>query len=193
LPHARARALTPQPQSAPRKITVTYGRLASGQSVYAYANGNPFKNADPAGTNALIDLLTQYAIGTLQATVTNMGNSALLQKGLCLSKNVANFGASLFYDLATGNEAAAFKDTFQFSYPITPLWNGDEQGYLFDQANQRLQTISNTQTINTFLGNESGASSSSFQTLQPINVPASTFSNGFTYTPLTFSNGPVPQ
>jgi len=49
LPHARARALTPQPQSAPRKITVTYGRLASGQSVYGYVGGNPVTRTDPRG------------------------------------------------------------------------------------------------------------------------------------------------
>jgi hypothetical protein len=52
-PHARAIARTPQTQSAPRKITITYGRLASGGTVYGYVGGNPIINVDPEGLQTI--------------------------------------------------------------------------------------------------------------------------------------------
>jgi hypothetical protein len=47
--HLRPSANNTQAQVAPRKITVVYDRSASGQTIYAYVNGNPINRNDPYG------------------------------------------------------------------------------------------------------------------------------------------------
>jgi guanyl-specific ribonuclease Sa len=83
-PHARACALTPQTQSTPRKITVTYGRFASGQSVYQYVGGNPVTNVDPQGlflAPAVVYVLmnapeiTAVAVAATEAAVAYFSNT----------------------------------------------------------------------------------------------------------------------
>jgi RHS repeat-associated protein len=148
--------------------------LNGGLNTYAYAGGNPVKFVDPRGTNIVTDWIIKYATDKIQSGLTNAGNSQLLQSGLGLSKDVANYASGAFADWATGNELGLFKDTFSFAYPVTPLWNGDEQAWLFDTQNQRLTDASQANTIGTFLNNGAGLQCSlSQQPSQFTTVPAS--------------------